>query len=100
MGAGSVTTTHTLPAAPVIPDELPWPAWRRLAGTALLVSLVYYLGAQIGFVFKFPEVPTSIFWLPNSTMLAVFMLAPRRRWWVEPQQRKSSRTLPERCRLR
>jgi signal transduction histidine kinase len=56
--------------------------WRRVLLTALLVSIAYYGGAQIGFLLTFPAVPTSIFWLPNSTMLAVFLLAPRRRWWI------------------
>ena len=30
----------------------------------------------------FPSLPTSIFWLPNATMFAVFLLAPPRHWWV------------------
>jgi len=73
-----------LPAAPTEPPpgstaarELP-----RLVLMALLVSSGYYLGAQIGFQLRFPSVPTSIFWLPNATMFAVFLLADPRRWWV------------------
>jgi PAS domain S-box-containing protein len=54
----------------------------RGAGKALLVALAYYAGAQVGFHLKFPSIPTSIFWLPNATMFAVFLLAPVRRWWV------------------
>jgi two-component system nitrate/nitrite sensor histidine kinase NarX len=50
--------------------------------TALLVSVAYYAGAQLGFSLTFPAMPTSIFWLPNATMLAVFILAPPRRWWI------------------
>ena len=50
--------------------------------TALLVAAAYYLGAEIGFAFKFGSSPTSIFWLPNSTMFAVFLLSPPRRWWI------------------
>jgi len=56
--------------------------WRRVAATGLLVSLAYYVGARIGFALTFPSLPTSIFWLPNSTMLAVFLLVPPRRWWI------------------
>ena len=56
--------------------------WRRVAATGLLVSLAYYAGARIGFALTFPSLPTSIFWLPNSTMLAVFLLAPPRRWAI------------------
>ena len=54
----------------------------RLAAQALLVCLVYYAGSQVGFRMQFPSVPTSIFWLPNATMFAVFLLAPLSRWWV------------------
>ena len=57
------------------------PIW-RVAGAALLVCLAYYGGAQLGFRLRFPSVPTSIFWLPNATMFAVFLLAPVSRWWV------------------
>jgi PAS domain S-box-containing protein len=49
---------------------------------ALLVSAGYYLGSQIGFAFKFRSIPTSVFWLPNATMFAVFLLTPPRRWWI------------------
>jgi PAS domain S-box-containing protein len=49
---------------------------------ALLVGVVYYAGAQIGFHFRVASIPTSIFWLPNATMFAVFLLAPVSRWWI------------------
>ncbi|HEY7376121.1 MAG TPA: MASE1 domain-containing protein [Polyangia bacterium] len=54
----------------------------RSAVKALLVTLAYYAGAQIGFRLKFASIPTSIFWLPNATMFAVFLLAPTSRWWL------------------
>jgi PAS domain S-box-containing protein len=54
----------------------------RIAVQALLVGVVYYAGAEIGFRMKFPSIPTSMFWLPNATMFAVFLLAPVSRWWV------------------
>src|SRR5437868_5421947 len=57
-------------------------AWRRVALQGLLVSVAYYVGARIGFALTFPSLPTSIFWLPNSTMLAVFLLAPPARWGI------------------
>jgi integral membrane sensor domain MASE1 len=56
--------------------------WQRLGLTTALVSIAYYLGAQIGFLLTFPSLPTSIFWLPNSTMLGVFLLSRRRHWWA------------------
>src|SRR4029079_5032789 len=49
---------------------------------ALLVAVVYYAGAQVGFHFRVGAIPTSIFWLPNATMFAVFLLAPVSRWWI------------------
>jgi len=54
----------------------------RVVVRALLVAAAYYAGAQIGFRLKFPAIPTSIFWLPNATMFAVFLMAPVSRWWV------------------
>src|SRR6266536_2446631 len=54
----------------------------RTAAEALLVAVVYYAGSQIGFELKFPSIPTSIFWLPNATMFAVFLLTPVSRWWL------------------
>jgi PAS domain S-box-containing protein len=49
---------------------------------AVAVSAAYYLGSKIGFAFRFRSLPTSLFWLPNATMFAVFVLAPPRRWWI------------------
>jgi PAS domain S-box-containing protein len=54
----------------------------RVAAAALLVCLAYYAGAQLGFELKVASIPTSIFWLPNATMFAVFLLAPISRWWI------------------
>ena len=54
----------------------------RVAAAALLVCLAYYAGAQLGFRLKVASIPTSIFWLPNATMFAVFLLAPVSRWWI------------------
>jgi PAS domain S-box-containing protein len=54
----------------------------RAAAAALLVSVTYYVGALLGFQLKVPSIPTSIFWLPNATMFAVFLLAPVSRWWI------------------
>src|SRR6476620_11176186 len=54
----------------------------RVAAAALLVCLAYSAGAQLGFRLKVGSIPTSIFWLPNATMFAVFLLAPVSRWWI------------------
>lgn len=53
-----------------------------VAAKVVLVALAYYGGAQIGFQLRAPSIPTSIFWLPNATMFAVFLLTPTSRWWV------------------
>jgi two-component system nitrate/nitrite sensor histidine kinase NarX len=48
----------------------------------LVVSIAYYLGAEVGFALTYPSALTSIFWLPNATMFAVFLLVEPRRWWM------------------
>jgi two-component system sensor histidine kinase UhpB len=48
----------------------------------ILVSALYYLGAQIGFVLQSPNAPQSVLWLPNSILLAVMLIVPFRRWPV------------------
>jgi PAS domain S-box-containing protein len=53
-----------------------------LAAKALLVGAVYYAGAAVGFRLTSPSLPTSIFWLPNATMFAVFLLARPAHWWL------------------
>jgi PAS domain S-box-containing protein len=49
---------------------------------ALLVGVSYYLGSKVGFAIRFPSIPTSIVWPPNSILMAALMLTPPRRWWV------------------
>ncbi len=48
----------------------------------LLVALAYYVGTRVGCLLVSPSIPTSIVWLPNATMFAVFLLAPPREWWA------------------
>jgi PAS domain S-box-containing protein len=47
----------------------------------LLVSVGYYLGARIGFALTFQPHPISVFWPPNSVLLAALLLTPPRIWW-------------------
>ncbi|HMC55636.1 MAG TPA: MASE1 domain-containing protein [Gemmatimonadaceae bacterium] len=47
---------------------------------AIVVSLAYYLGAVVGFLFQAPGVPQSVLWLPNSILLAALLLNPVNRW--------------------
>lgn len=55
---------------------------RQVAATALLVGLSYYVGANIGFILRFPPATPSVLWPPNSVLTATLLLAPRRRWWI------------------
>ena len=48
----------------------------------LLVAASYYVGSEVGFAVRFPSIPTSIVWPPNSILMAALMLAPPRRWWA------------------
>jgi len=48
----------------------------------VLVSVAYYLGAQIGFALQSPNAPQSVLWLPNSILLAVLLIVPYRAWPV------------------
>ena len=54
----------------------------QLALSTLLVSVSYYLGAQLGFALNFPGTPLSIFWPPNAILMAALILVPVRLWWL------------------
>src|SRR4030095_16547099 len=58
--------------------------WRpaRIAAAALALSIAYYLGAEVGFVFTFSPHPISTLWPPNAILLAALLLAPTRWWWA------------------
>jgi PAS domain S-box-containing protein len=47
----------------------------------LLVFIGYYLGAHVGFALTFQPHPISVFWPPNSVLLAALLLTPPRIWW-------------------
>src|SRR5262245_13089986 len=54
----------------------------KIALSAFLVSIAYFLGAFVGLALLFPHALYSAFWPPNAIMLAVFLMTPARRWWV------------------
>ncbi len=58
------------------------PATLRIAATALLVSVGYYIGANLGFILRFPPAIPSVLWPPNAILTATLLLAPARRWWI------------------
>ena len=46
----------------------------RIAATALLVALGYYIGANLGFILRFPPATPSLIWPPNSILTATLLL--------------------------
>lgn len=49
---------------------------------SLLVATGYYLGTRLGFALTPHEMAISTFWPPNAILLAGFLLAPLRMWWM------------------
>ena len=49
---------------------------------AVLVAAGYFVGTRIGFALTPSETPISTFWPPNAILLAAFLLAPVRSWWI------------------
>ena len=49
--------------------------------SGFLVFVGYYFGARIGFALTFQPHPVSVFWPPNSILLAALLLTPVRIWW-------------------
>jgi len=58
------------------------PSARRVAATAILVGVAYYLGAKAGLVLRFPSSTPSVIWPPNSILTATLLLTAPRRWWI------------------
>jgi signal transduction histidine kinase/integral membrane sensor domain MASE1 len=54
----------------------------RIAATAFLVGLAYYVGANLGFILRFPPATPSVMWPPNAILTATLLLTPPRRWWI------------------
>ena len=55
---------------------------RRVLATALLVSVAYYVGTQIGLALRVPPSTLSVLWPPNAILTAALLLAPVQRWWI------------------
>src|SRR5882672_2780463 len=54
----------------------------RVAASAVLVGVAYYVGAKVGLVLRLPPATSSVVWPPNSILTATLLLSPRRRWWL------------------
>ena len=48
----------------------------------LLVGVIYYIGAMVGFALTLPTYSVSTLWPPNAILLAVLLLEPRQRYWL------------------
>jgi len=53
----------------------------RVAATAVLVGLAYYVGAKVGLVLRLPPATSSVVWQPNSILTATLLPSPPPRWW-------------------
>jgi signal transduction histidine kinase len=49
---------------------------------ALLVTIGYYAGSKIGFLFAPHHAVVATYWPSNAILLAAFLLAPPRMWWI------------------
>ena len=54
----------------------------RVAATALLVAVGYYVGAHAGSILGLPPSTPSVVWLPNAILTATLLLTPVKRWWI------------------
>lgn len=54
----------------------------QIISSAAAVGIAYYVGTRIGFALTPRGQPNSAFWPPNAILLAAFLLAPRRIWWM------------------
>jgi signal transduction histidine kinase len=80
---GSNTFFSSLPRINPAPDNSlgTSPVAEQIA-PALLAGISYYFGTRIGFAWTPAGQPNSTFWPANAILLAAFLLAPRRTWWV------------------
>ena len=49
-------------------------------GSVLLVGVLYYLGARLGFTLAATPVPISMLWVPNALLLGAFLVASPALW--------------------
>jgi signal transduction histidine kinase len=54
----------------------------RTSVIALLVAIGYYAGSEIGFLFAPDHALVATYWPCNAILLAAFLLAPPRIWWI------------------
>src|SRR5882724_11353815 len=57
-------------------------SFRRYALGALAVGVAYYVGANLGFILRFPPATPSVMWPPNAILTAALLLVLPRWWWL------------------
>jgi PAS domain S-box-containing protein len=80
---GMVSAEMPMTAAPAPVRAFPRgarAAFRMRVVGPLVTGIAYYVGARIGFVLQSPDVPQSLFWLPNSILLTALLVVPVRTW--------------------
>jgi PAS domain S-box-containing protein len=78
----TIATPQIREHKPRAPKLLLRPGDLRPVLISILVGLAYYAGAKMGFALTFQPHPVSVLWLPNSILLAGFLLMPIRKWWL------------------
>jgi PAS domain S-box-containing protein len=58
------------------------PSFRKSLAVSVLISIVYYLTAKVGFWFSLQPGSVSALWMPNSILLAGLLLTSKRWWWL------------------
>jgi two-component system, LuxR family, sensor kinase FixL len=49
---------------------------------ALLVAILYFVGAKVGLALTFSPFPLAVLWPPNALVFGALLIAPTRWWWV------------------
>jgi len=57
-------------------------SFRRYGLGALAVCVAYYVGANLGFILRFPPATPSVMWPPNAILTAALLLVLPRWWWL------------------
>src|SRR5262245_25749823 len=78
----SASSRLSLPGRRVTSGRSALPPTVQIIASAVLVAVVYHLGARFGEQLRFLPVTTSVLWPPNAILTATLLLAAPRWWWV------------------
>jgi signal transduction histidine kinase/integral membrane sensor domain MASE1 len=54
----------------------------RTVAALVAVAVAYCVGANLGFILRFPSATPSVMWPPNAILTSTLLLVPPRRWWI------------------